>query len=266
MTQTEAAESPLDIVRSELRDLAQHRGRPCLAIIGEIDRSAVQAALGAIGGLDGPAIDMIVSGPGGDIEAAYLMARTLRRRFRIDAAYVPWLAKSAATILCLAAEEIVLAELGELGPLDAQSPVGSALAPFKLLEQVSDAFAQGLRRNRGALQAGSARHQANQEAAEIAGAIVRSAISPGPAEHQRTCTIRRRPCSWPLTDCSSAARGEPIVGHATLRMPLSFATSPRRSSRHARSSAISDALDVAEPQIRSYSACSRRPLSRSSQM
>ena len=145
MAQTEAAESPLDIVRSALRELAQHRARPCLAIIGEIDRSAVQAALGAIGGLDAPAIDMIVSGPGGDIEAAYLMARTLRRRFRIDAAYVPWLAKSAATILCLAAEEIVLAELGELGPLDAQSPAGSALAPFKLLEQVSGAVAQGKR-------------------------------------------------------------------------------------------------------------------------
>ena len=86
-----------------------------------------------------------LAGERGDIEAAYLMARTLRRRFRIDAAYVPWLAKSASTMLCLAADEIVLAELGELGPLDAQSPAGSALAPFKLLEQVSGAVAQGKR-------------------------------------------------------------------------------------------------------------------------
>ena len=47
VTQSEAAESPLDIVRSGLRDLAQHRGRPCLAISATID--------------------VLVSGPGGDI-------------------------------------------------------------------------------------------------------------------------------------------------------------------------------------------------------
>ena len=53
-------------------------------------------------------------------EAAYLVARELRRRFAQLTAYVPFEAKSAATLLCLAADELVLGDLGELGPLDQQ--------------------------------------------------------------------------------------------------------------------------------------------------
>jgi hypothetical protein len=174
--ETEA--SPIEAVRAAAQSLARHRRRPCLAVIGEIDRQSVSTALSAIEPLKAPAIDLMVCGPGGNIEAAYLLVRTLRRRFRIDAAFVPHLAKSASTFLCLGADEIVLAELGELGPLDAQSAAGSALVPFKLVEQVSDAVAQGLRRNREALRAGPATPSSSADAAEIAGAIIRSAFSP----------------------------------------------------------------------------------------
>jgi hypothetical protein len=124
-----------------------------------------------------PAIDILVAGPGGDIEAAYLISRTLRRRFRVETVFVPYLAKSAATLLCLAADEIVLGELGELGPLDAQSPAGSALAPFRLLEQVAEALAQGLQRASLAVQMNAA-GTSDSDAAGIAKATVGSILSP----------------------------------------------------------------------------------------
>jgi hypothetical protein len=178
VTPNETTISPLDAARSALRDLAHHRSRPCLAIVGELDRAAVRALLSTIEKLEASTIDILVSGLGGDIEAAYLMARTLRRRFTIESAFVPYRAKSAATFLCLAADEIVLAELGELGPLDAQSPEGSALTPFKLLEQVADAVVSGIQRARPALQSGTGKGAGSPETVAIAEAMVRSVLSP----------------------------------------------------------------------------------------
>jgi hypothetical protein len=58
---------------------------------------------------------------------------------------VPYYAKSAATLLCISADTIVLDELSQLGPLDTQieetktggeKTYASALNPFKALEQL----------------------------------------------------------------------------------------------------------------------------------
>ena len=87
MNSREEDDSPFDLLRSLLRDLARLRERPCLAIIGELDRSAVSPLLPAIRGVDAEAIDLVVAGPGGDIEAAYRVARTIRRRFGIESAF-----------------------------------------------------------------------------------------------------------------------------------------------------------------------------------
>ena len=65
-------------------------------------------------------LDVIMSSPGGDVGAAYLVARELRRRFERLTVFVPFRAKSAATLLCLAGDELVLGSLGELVPLDQQ--------------------------------------------------------------------------------------------------------------------------------------------------
>ena len=75
-------------------------------------------------------LDLIVHSSGGDIHAAYLIMSMLRERMNKDKetgkckgtliACVPSRAKSAATLLCLGADQILLGELGALGPLDAQ--------------------------------------------------------------------------------------------------------------------------------------------------
>ena len=72
-------------------------------------------------------LDLIVQSSGGDIHAAYLIMSVLRERMKGNGeliACVPSRAQSAATLLCLGADKILLGELGALGPLDAQIRMG----------------------------------------------------------------------------------------------------------------------------------------------
>ena len=67
-------------------------------------------------------IDFILNSPGGDADAAYKIIRILKRRFRKVNVIVPLWAKSAATLLSLGADEIIMDEMAEFGPLDPQIP------------------------------------------------------------------------------------------------------------------------------------------------
>jgi len=147
MTRTDGNESA---VEQQIRELAaqlrEYRERPCLLFVSRaIAHADVLAVWTALGDEAGEDLDLIVASPGGDLEAAYLVARELRRRFTRLTVYVPFRAKSAATLLCLAADELVLGRLGELGPLDQQYderqkadfPLNtSRLLLFKALEQL----------------------------------------------------------------------------------------------------------------------------------
>ncbi|HEX8830447.1 MAG TPA: hypothetical protein VF705_04735, partial [Longimicrobium sp.] len=57
---------------------------------------------------------------GGDPDAAYILARTLRRAYRRLVVYVFGHCKSAGTLACVGANEVVMGPFGELGPLDIQ--------------------------------------------------------------------------------------------------------------------------------------------------
>lgn len=104
----------------------------------------VQAALG-----DGDyeEVDVIVHSPGGSIHAAYQIVEMLRLRSDVFFACVPLYAKSAATLICIAADAVHMDELAQLGPLDTQileerkggkTEYSSALNPFKALEQLQE--------------------------------------------------------------------------------------------------------------------------------
>ncbi len=92
-------------------------------------------------------LDLVVFSGGGSINAAYQILELCRVHSAKVNACVPLYAKSAATLLCLGADTIVLEAISELGPLDTQ--IGedakggkveyhSALNPFKALEQLQD--------------------------------------------------------------------------------------------------------------------------------
>lgn len=69
---------------------------------------------------DGKRITLVLDSPGGDLHSAYNLVRLLRARDKKLRVVVPRWAKSAATLVCLAADELVMTDVAELGPLDPQ--------------------------------------------------------------------------------------------------------------------------------------------------
>lgn len=80
-----------------------------------------------------PKLDLFVYSRGGDIDVPWRIASALRRASETWNVLIPFRANSAATLLSLGADEIVLGPLGELGPIDPfmalQRQVGQPGAP-----------------------------------------------------------------------------------------------------------------------------------------
>lgn len=152
--------NPAQRILRQAAALRAHRARPCLVLVDPgIQRCDTLTLRDTLGDARGGALDVLLYSNGGDIDAAYIMARELRKRFEHLAVFVPLMAKSAATLFCLVADELVLGDLGELGPLDAQCderqqadfPLNtSRLALFKALEQLQamalDAYEDAVQR------------------------------------------------------------------------------------------------------------------------
>lgn len=72
---------------------------------------------------------LVLSSPGGDIAAAYFIAKLCREYTQVDfEVAVPRQAKSAATLICCGADKIHMGSLSELGPIDPQFGGVPALA------------------------------------------------------------------------------------------------------------------------------------------
>jgi len=86
---------------------------------GSIDRDDI-APFGDLLQKAGPDLDLLIHSPGGDIDAAekiVYMCRSKTKTFRV---IVPEYAKSAATLIALAADVILMGYASELGPIDPQ--------------------------------------------------------------------------------------------------------------------------------------------------
>ena len=89
-------------------------------------------------------LDIILHSSGGDINATYQIIELLRAHSKELTAIIPIYAKSAATLFILSSKKVIMGELAELGPLDAQvierkggtKIYTSALNPFKTLEEL----------------------------------------------------------------------------------------------------------------------------------
>jgi hypothetical protein len=71
-------------------------------------------------GRPGLEIDLWIESSGGDADAAYKIALLLRSKCDVLRVVIPDMAKSAATLIALAADEVYMSPAAELGPLDAQ--------------------------------------------------------------------------------------------------------------------------------------------------
>lgn len=91
---------------------------------------------------EGNPVALVIDSPGGYAKCAFQVASLLRRRCGNFVAVVPQYAKSAATLLALGADRIILGEDAELGPLDAQyidtgsEEIRSALDEVQSLERL----------------------------------------------------------------------------------------------------------------------------------
>jgi hypothetical protein len=68
-------------------------------------------------------LHVLLASPGGDGETAIRMVRSLQARCSELTMLIPDMAKSAATLLCLGADKILMGPAGDLGPVDPQFPI-----------------------------------------------------------------------------------------------------------------------------------------------
>lgn len=125
-----------DARKSYLRRVAEHTRRaailyaspwtePDIQRSGEllINRYDVQGFMEILSNVEERELDLIIHSGGGDPDAAEAIVDFLRSKFDHIRAFVPVSAMSAATMIALAADEIVLGHHSHLGPIDLQVPV-----------------------------------------------------------------------------------------------------------------------------------------------
>lgn len=120
--------------REELRRLSEYTGRNLVIYVVDFLDPGRQKAPGALSielsdklgfievlrRLDGPAVDILIESPGGSAEATEALVTLLRQKFTDVRFIVPNVAKSAATMMAMSGNMLILDEPSELGPIDPQ--------------------------------------------------------------------------------------------------------------------------------------------------
>ena len=111
--------------------------RPAAPADVQIGLMDIQGFMEAVSNVAGPNLDLILHSPGGSAEAAESIVEYLRKRFANVRVFVPVAAMSAATMIALSADEVVMGQHSQLGPIDPQfiisTPEGPRSAPAKAI-------------------------------------------------------------------------------------------------------------------------------------
>jgi len=126
----------LDIVRrGKMKAVSEHTGHPLIIYaVDFLNEAKAQAAgsgvllnwsdkegfIEAIQDIQGDVVDILLHSPGGIAEAADSLVNIIRGRFRNVRFIIPNMAKSAATMLALSGDQILMDVASELGPIDPQ--------------------------------------------------------------------------------------------------------------------------------------------------
>lgn len=154
------APSPHDVIRRKyLRELAEHTGRPVIVyasgwlegrpvpdpgVLSVVTRD-IMGFMEVVHGLPVGPLDLMLHSPGGDANAAQQIMSYLRNQgFGPIRAIVPISAMSAATMMALSCDEILMGRHSQLGPIDPQftliTPDGPRSAPAQaILDQFDQA-------------------------------------------------------------------------------------------------------------------------------
>lgn len=94
----------------------------------------------ALRNIEGDSIDIILHSPGGSPDATESIVDMLRSKFKSVRFIVPSIAKSAATMMCMSGDEIILGDNAELGPTDPQMVINNKQSPAHgIIEQFNNA-------------------------------------------------------------------------------------------------------------------------------
>lgn len=159
-----------------------------VVISGMLTRRLANAVIDAIDDLGDEKktnVCLVISTFGGDADAAYIIARTIKRTYKHFRLHVHGYCKSAGTLIALGADEIVMTKHGELGPLDVQllkedtlGNFGSGLDISKAMKSLSsrafgifeEHFLEIMRRSQGSI--------TTKTAFEIASRVTTGLVSP----------------------------------------------------------------------------------------
>ena len=126
------------------------------ASINELMMSSddMEGFMEVVHGLKGREVYLILHSPGGSAETAESIVSYLRYKFDRITVIVPHMAKSAATMVACAADEIIIARHGELGPIDPQfvlqTPLGLRMVPAQSIINQFSVAASHINRNQQA--------------------------------------------------------------------------------------------------------------------
>src|SRR4051794_38228194 len=117
-------------LQSLLARLRAYRGNPTLLCHSPLATDLVPALYRCLHQLGrGERLDLVLSTYGGSVTSTRQIALLLREFTDRLTILVPQRARSAGTLLCLAADELVLSPFAELGPLDANMGATESQAP-----------------------------------------------------------------------------------------------------------------------------------------
>jgi Serine dehydrogenase proteinase len=143
--------SPFDVLRRKyLKRLSDLTGRATIVYATaylegkdaptstlSVDLGDKQGFMEAVSNVTEREVDLFLHSPGGSAEAAEALMEYLRTRFDHIRAVVPIAAMSAATMMALAADEILMGSHSQLGPIDPQltifTPEGPRSAPAQAI-------------------------------------------------------------------------------------------------------------------------------------
>lgn len=120
-------ESPIS---SQIAELQSLRGNPVIVYASMINNESVRVLYECLRRRGQQEhLDLVLSTSGGQVMATRQLALLLREYIHHLTILVPYHARSAGTLLCLCANELVLGPLAELGPIDSHISVVSPAPP-----------------------------------------------------------------------------------------------------------------------------------------
>jgi len=111
-----------------LEKLEKIRNKPAIVYVtsirpgcsGHMCQDVLPLFIKTINSIKSDSIDLIIISNGGDPIVSWRIISLLREKFKKISVLIPYTAYSAATLLALGADEIVMHPFGNLGPLDPQ--------------------------------------------------------------------------------------------------------------------------------------------------